>query len=129
VFSRAWGTLSPGEIAQHATALKADARFASDFRQLLDFRAVKQMGTNGQGMRELAAMNPFERDSLRAVVVSSSLIFGLTRMYQVFSDTDPNHLRLFPELTEALEWLGLDPASPWPAHEDWVSIPEDQDAG
>lgn len=40
----------------------------------------------------------------RSVVAPRNLIFGLTRMYQVFNERTPAALRVFSDLDPAIEW-------------------------
>jgi hypothetical protein len=57
------------------------------------------------------------RDSRRAVIVPSDLIFGLTRMFEAHINADQNQFRVFRALGPAFEWVGVDPAAAWPARE------------
>ena len=108
------------ELVRHAEALRADPRFDPTFSQVVDFRGLKIRITGGQGIRALASINPFSPEARRAVLVDSSLLFGLIRMYQALTSTDPAQLRLFAELEEAYEWLGLELPVIWPETPDAI---------
>jgi len=42
-------------------------------------------------------------------VASNDVAYGLSRMYQAFRSESPLELRVFREMDEAREWLGLPP--------------------
>jgi len=117
VFSRAWGVLTDGELHWHAETLAADPRFNPGFRQIASFLDVSDMRVSPEGVRTLAQMNPFRRDSRRAVVVPSDVIFGLTRMFEAHINADQDQFRAFRSLGPAFEWVGVDPAAAWPTRE------------
>ena len=114
VFSRGWGVLTDAEIAAHPHALRADARFEAEFNQIVDFRALTEIRVSSGGVREVARMSPFKRDARRAFVVATDEAFGLTRMFGFFTDSSHEKFAIFHEIEPALEWIGLDPATPWP---------------
>jgi hypothetical protein len=39
------------------------------------------------------------------------------RMFEAYMDADPAQFGIFRELGPALEWVGLDSATPWPEQE------------
>ena len=44
----------------------------------------------------------------RAFVTGSDFAFGMARMYQTLADDLPSEIRVFDDMSEALEWLDLD---------------------
>jgi len=115
VFSRAWGVLTDADITAHAAALRSDARFDPSFRQVADFRAVSEIRVTGAVVRGIAFDNPFRREARRAFVVASDLAFGLARMFELAAAADAEEFRIVRTIEPALEWIGLDPATPWPS--------------
>jgi len=122
VFSRAWGILTDDELRWHAETLQADARFDPGFRQAADFRDVVEMRVTPEGVRSLAHVNPFRRDSRRAIIVPTDLTFGFVRMFEALTQSDPEQFRVFRLMGPAFEWVGLDPAMPWPVEEPNATI-------
>lgn len=114
VFSRGWGAMSDGEIVAHAQDLGKDPRFRSTFRQVVDFRDLHEIQVTSEGVRTLAQVHPFHRQAHRAVVVASDAVFGLTRMFTLLADADPEHFGIFRSLEPAMEWIGLPPETSWP---------------
>ena len=115
VFSRGWGALTDDELLWHAETLRADPRFDPGFRQVIDFLGLGEIRVSPEGVRTIAQLNPFRRDSRRAVTVPSDLVYGLTGMFEAHSNSDQEQFRVFRALQPAFEWVGLDPAAPWPA--------------
>jgi len=109
VWSRAWGVVWNEELTAHSRALRADARFHPDFRQLQDFRSVERVELTSAGLREVAALNPFDRGARRAVVVPTDELFGLARMHEQLRKPGRDELQVFRDLVPALAWLGLPP--------------------
>ena len=114
VFSRGWGALKDAEIFAHAESLQANARFDPGFRQIVDFRDLTEIRLTGAGVHAVAQNNPFKRDARRALVVVTDEAFGLARMFELFTEADPDQFRIFREIGPAFEWIGLASDSPWP---------------
>ena len=117
VFSRAWGVLTDDEVIWHAKSLRADDRFFPGFKQIADFRELSEILVTPEGVLQVAHINPFTRNSRRAVVVPNDLAFGLVRMFEALAEAEPDQFRIFRDMGPALEWVGLDPATPWPVEE------------
>jgi hypothetical protein len=114
VFTRGWGVLTDVQTAAHAKALAADPRHNPAFRQLADFRDLTEIRVTSDGIRDVARSNPFKRDARRAFVVATDEAFGLTRMFGFFADASNEQFMIFRAIEPAMEWLGLDPKTPWP---------------
>jgi hypothetical protein len=117
VFSRGWGVVTDDELLWHAKTLRADPRFHPGFRQVVSFLDLTEARVSADGVRGVAHINPFRTDSRRAFVVPSDLAFGLARMFEAHTNSDQEQFRIFRLLGPAFEWVGLDPAAPWPARE------------
>jgi len=117
VFSRGWGALTDEELHTHAKTLIADPRFAPGFRQLADFRDLTEVLVTSDGVKILAQRNPFPPHARRAVVAPGDAAFGMSRMFETFMEADPEQFRVFRVMEPALEWVGLDPSTPWPERE------------
>lgn len=112
--------LTRAELLAHVNGLPKDPRFDPSFRQIIDFRGVTTKALLAAEMKTIAALNPFLPTTRRAAVVDSVLIYGLVRMYQGLTGADAEQMRLFADMAEACEWLGLDPDTPWPDPPDVV---------
>lgn len=114
VFSRIWGTLTDDHATAHATGLKDDPRFDSEFNQIIDLRELSDLQLTGPGIRKVAQLNPFRPDALRAFVIGTGEAERLSRILWGYTEAGVDQYTLFRELPPAMEWVGLDPKSPWP---------------
>ena len=105
VRSRGWGSLTDADLRQTQRELREAPEFGADFRQLYDFSEVTDLRVTGEGLRDLARHSPFARDARRAIVVASDAAYGMVRMYQLSSDRDSEHVRIFRDLAGAIRWL------------------------
>jgi len=107
VYSRAWGVTRDGEFEAHSRSLRADRRFAPDFRQLQDLVDVTEPRVTAAGLRRVAELNPFGKNARRAVLVASDIAFGFARMHEMMRGDAGDDLKVFRDRAEALAWLGL----------------------
>ncbi|MBI1176097.1 hypothetical protein GC207_01515 [bacterium] len=106
VASRGWGDLTDADILAHAAALAGDARFHSSFAQLADFSGVTKVSVTSRGILLLAESNPFGDGARRAVVTSSTVAYGVARMYEIVCVNSGDELKVVTSLAEAKTWLG-----------------------
>ena len=96
------------DVKRYLDTLFADPRFRPGMPGLIDCRGVKSLFSISD-LRKTAA-DAKRRPEMRvpgraAVLASSNLVYGLLRMYEVFSDGDPVEIRVFRKPEEALAWL------------------------
>jgi hypothetical protein len=114
VFSRIWGVLTDDEVIAHATGLRDDPRFEAGFNQVIDFRALTDMQLTTPGLRKLAHLNPFRSNALRAFVVATDEALALSKAFWTYTEAGVDGYTLFRSLEPAMEFVGLDPKTPWP---------------
>jgi len=107
VLSRGWGVVTDRDLLAHVHALTADSRFARDFHQLADLRDVTDVQITASCIREMVRLNPFGAGARRALVITSDVVFGMARMYQILSDESPDELEIFRKMDNALQWLRI----------------------
>lgn len=115
VFSKIWGTLTDDHVAAHATGLKDDPRFDSEFNQILDMRELDDLQVTSSGIRKVAHLVPFRPNARRAFIVGTGQAEALSRVLFAYTDEGIDRYKLFRDLPPAMEWVGLDPKTPWPA--------------
>jgi hypothetical protein len=104
------GTLSANDIDGLRSESIADPLFDPAFDQLIDGRAITDLG--GVGTREVRFLAD-NRDGVhaqgarRAFVVATDVGFGMSRMFQGLSNSDGD-VRVFRDYDEALGWLDHD---------------------
>lgn len=114
VFTRAWGVLADKEIIAHAASLRTDPRLGPEFKQVATFLDTTALLLTSAAIRAVALDNPFPRDARRAFVVPSDEAYGLSRMFMLYLDADPQAFAIFRALEPALEWVGLTRSALWP---------------
>lgn len=115
IASRAWGTLTDGDLAGHVARQLADPRFVPGINALIDFADViaTQLSPAGiaavaEAMRGQANVSP---DARIAIVAPDPLAFGMSRMYQSLTDDYLPNLRVFRSRAEAEGWVVGDGAA------------------
>ena len=99
------GRVEIEDVLEAIDALTADGVFVSR-KRLWDIRACELVLT-ASDLREIAAVGK-SRDipnSRGALLVSSNVNFGLSRMHEVFRQTDGHAVHVFRDESEALAWL------------------------
>jgi len=115
VFSRIWGTLTDEQAASHATALGQDPRFTPGLNQVIDFRALTDLQMTNPGARTLAHLVPFRPDAKRAFLIGTEQAADLSRVLWNYTEAGVDAYTLFRDLGSAMEFVGLDRDTPWPA--------------
>jgi len=108
VLSRAWGVFTAQDLYGHYTALSADPVFDPSFSQLVDLRDVEQVDMEPSVIRRHALERLFAAGAQRALVTSSDVAYELARMYGTSAAYVPQNVRVFREMPDAEQWLGLE---------------------
>jgi hypothetical protein len=114
VFSKVWGTLTDEHVMAHAAALKEDPRFDSELSQIIDMRELSDLQVTSPGIRKVAHVVPFRPDARRAFIVGTGEAERLSRVLWAYTEAGVDQYTLFRDLPPAMEWVGLDPTTPWP---------------
>ena len=114
VFVRSWGRLTDADVEGVVRALYSDIRFDDSYALLQDYRAITLFELSPGAVRIAASYIAAKRHLRRAVVVGSDVVFGMTRMLQLFSDASPEHFTVYHDLESAMDWVGLDNLGGWP---------------
>ena len=107
VLTRAWGVFTEQDLLGHFTRLGEDPAFRSTFSQLADLRDVERAELRKEVIRRHALEYLFDRHAQRAIVVSSAEHYELARIYADFAQYAPQNVRVFRDIHDAEEWLGL----------------------
>lgn len=114
VLSRAWGTLTSAEVADHYRALATDPEFDPSFSQLADLTEVERVDMSPASVRREALEVVFGPRALRAFVVETGEQEATARLYGLFGKYVGQNVRVFTGIGEAERWLGLTPAEARP---------------
>jgi hypothetical protein len=112
ITSTASGVITLPEIWAHQEKLDRDPDFDPSFAQLLDVTQVTKLKLSSEDVRRVADSNTFSSNPRLAIVATSSLVYGMARMFQIFREMKGEEkTRVFRDRDEALAWvLGKDGA-------------------
>jgi hypothetical protein len=98
------------EIKTRQDETQTDPNFNPEFNQIVDLRAVTGFDMTSDHARLLARRIIFSATSKRAFVAASPGVFGVGRMWEIFTEMSDNQsqIRVFYDLPSALKWLGLE---------------------
>lgn len=98
------------EIKDRQDQTKTDPDFNPGFNQLVDLRAVTSFDMTGGQTSALARRTIFSATSKRAFVAADPAVFGMGRMWEIFTEMsdNPSQIRVFKDLSSALKWLDLE---------------------
>lgn len=106
VMSTAAGVLSKADVLGHQEQLLKDPDFEPSFSQLSDLTHVTGFDVTAADMRELTERTVFSSESRRAVIVSTELAYGMSRMFGIFRESKGEKgIRVFRKLEDALDWI------------------------
>jgi hypothetical protein len=105
VFSYGWGTLTFGDVIDYRNRLSKDARFSPAFKQFIHLSNLRAIELSSLEIEQLAKKPLFAPESRRALFASSDLLYGLSRIFQAYSDTQ--NVAVFRGLDEALSWIDV----------------------
>ena len=83
-----------------------------DYDEIVDFSGIEGFKLSADGLRMMGSIaantdNPGKKSKL-AIVVKSTLAFGLARMYEIYRSFNPQSnkaIRVFKYKSEALAWI------------------------
>ncbi len=110
------GRLTDEELLRCVSSLREDPALDPGMNTLSDMRDI-EVGFTSRGISSMLAVMEETADrrgpAKAALVVSSDVAFGMGRMLQTLSEgrVEP-HFRIFRDMSDACEWLGIDPLGP-----------------
>lgn len=111
VMTTASGVLTDQDILGHKAALADDAAVTHPIHELSDVSGIERLEVTPAGVRAMVAHD--ERSITQgvrhrlALVVPKTEVYGMARMYQMMSRSDPS-IGVFRDVTEAAQWLATD---------------------
>jgi hypothetical protein len=98
------------EIKERQDQTQTDPNFNPEFNQIVDLRSVASFDMTSEHAQMLARRMIFSSTSKRAFVAPSPGVFGVGRMWEIFTELsdNPSQIRVFYDLPAALQWLNLE---------------------
>jgi hypothetical protein len=109
------GTVGDDELVDAYAAVLGDPDFDPTLNDLVDARTVRRVDVTPVGVRRLADLvQQIDRLALPtkvALVAGDDAAYDTARMYEAVraSQRAPSEHRVFRDMTEARQWLGLGP--------------------
>ena len=90
-----------------------DPAYELGTNELADVRQAQALDVSAATLRKVDALHReryagSDAGFRTAILTRKDQPYGIARMYQVFSDEGPENVKIFREMEEALEWLGID---------------------
>ncbi|MBN1163735.1 MAG: hypothetical protein JXB45_04100 [Candidatus Krumholzibacteriota bacterium] len=106
------GSVPDKEFIDSYTKLFSDPEFDLGYNLLIDLRQAESVNRSSAALHTIASMvkaryQGSKQQPKTAIIASSDLSYGLSRMYQAYSDAVSGESSVFRNLDEALEWLGV----------------------
>src|SRR5260221_12834333 len=106
VLSEGSGLLPMPDLLAHQDNPAGDPDFSADYSQLYDLTQVTDVEVTPNDLRRLAQRSVFLPNARRAVLVSSDVVFGLSRMFEMFRESlGETGIRVFRDHAEATAWV------------------------
>jgi hypothetical protein len=106
VITTALDPLTLADALAHQERLLKDQDFDPRFSQIMDLTRVNFSGFEADDIRRVAERNIFSSESRRAIVVSSTLVYGFGRMFEILREiAGEKGLRVFRNMDEAVDWI------------------------
>lgn len=106
VTSTAAGAFTLAEVWAHQEEIAKDPDFDPSFAQLLDVTQVSELELSSEEIRRAAGRSVFAINTRMAILVSSTFVYGLARMFQILGEMHGNkRIHVFRELDAALAWV------------------------
>ena len=100
------GEIGDQDLLSVADELEIDRAVRSDYSLLIDLRQADGRNVTRNGVRALAARGSvLSPESRRAVVVPTSLGFGMARMYEMLRGQSEGSWDVFRDFEEAERWV------------------------
>jgi hypothetical protein len=99
------GAVTDKELFDAHETLWADPEYRPEYSRLVDTTGSNPVRLSAEAVRWIADRNTRARIGKIAFVASADAMYGMSRMYELYSEGVP--CRVFRSRSEALGWLGL----------------------
>ena len=90
----------------------ANSEWINGFNILLDYREISELGVKTEDIENIVDQdkrNEYLFDKSKcAIVADSDLVFGLSRMWEAYSEDTKIKAMVFRNIEDSLRWLGMD---------------------
>ena len=113
LFIRSGPVMTTAEVMRMNEEIQQSLTMPSHWSALMDLRATTDFQIDTAGMQAIVAQDQelFRKYRFKklAFVTNADLVFGMARMYQSLTATNPVELQVFRDMTDALGWMQIEP--------------------
>ena len=111
-YIKASGNVSVDEIMIEGARMFAETEWENGFNILCDYREITEFDLSNEDIHKVTDQDklhePIFDKSKCAVVATSNLVFGLSRMWEILSQNTNLTTMVFKDIREAIDWLEMD---------------------
>jgi hypothetical protein len=98
------GEVNDADLMDISGRIRQEVAFVSQYPIFCDCSAVTAVRISSSLIESLARA-AMSRSNLMAIVAPCAAVFGLARMYQIFSDPENARIRVFARAEDAKAWM------------------------
>jgi hypothetical protein len=106
IITSASGDISLSDMQEHMQTVQNHPEIQPDYNHIFDLRKAGNFEITTSDVKQLAEFSYFNEQSKRAIVASSDLFYGMSRMYEIFKKDASVNVRVFRTYEEAKQWVG-----------------------
>jgi hypothetical protein len=111
-YIKASGKITVDEIMIEGARMFAETEWENGFNVLCDYREATEFEPIKEDIQRISdqdkAHEPLFDKSKCAIVATSDLVFGLSRMWEILSHNTNLTTNVFRDIREAIDWLEMD---------------------
>lgn len=92
VYSLFWAEVTESDLKQdinNVSTLIREGTIDASWAQVVDFSEVESASSvTSTCVQSLAQQTPWPKETIRVLVITNTLIYGFSRMYQIFADLE-----------------------------------------
>ena len=112
VYVRGTGKVTADEIMTTGAKIFANSKWINGFNILLDYREISELGVKSEDIENIVDQdkrNEYLFDQSKcAIVADNDLVFGLSRMWEAYSEDTKIKAMVFRNIEDSLRWLDMD---------------------
>lgn len=114
IFTTCSGNVTFDDILEHRASLEKRLEAGPRWRRLIDMRPVTLYEVVPMDISKLAHIAAKARERMgivkSAVVAEDNLVYGMMRMFEVHLEPGYGSFRIFRNMAQARQWLGVEDA-------------------
>ena len=110
-YIRGMGKVTTDEIMTAGAKMFTESEWKNGFNILIDYREITELSVKTEDVEKIINQDKnnellFDKSKC-AIVASSDLVFGVSRMWEILSEDNKITTMVFRNIEDSLRWLGL----------------------